>query len=69
MPRTSASMTCRPVAPMTSARASTADATGPAGWMMVFKCVSSKSKVCEAMPLTSAALAMSTLSARPSTVD
>ena len=50
------------------ASGSSADATGPAGWMMVFRCVSSKSKVCEVMPLTSAALAMSTFSARPSTV-
>jgi hypothetical protein len=35
--------------------------------MMVLRCVSSKSKVCELMPLTSAALAMSTRSGRPST--
>ena len=45
-----------------SASASTAEATGPAGWMMVLRCVSSKSKVCELMPLISAALAMSTRS-------
>jgi hypothetical protein len=35
--------------------------------MMVFKCVSSKSKVCELMPLSKAALAMSTRSLRPNT--
>jgi hypothetical protein len=52
--------------PICSPSASTADATGPAGWMMVFRCVSSKSKVCELMPLSSAALAMSTFSLRPS---
>jgi hypothetical protein len=34
--------------------------------MMVLRCVSSKSKVCELMPLSSAALAMSTFSPRPS---
>ena len=54
--------------PMCSASASAADATGPAGWMIVLRCVSSKSKVCDEMPLRSAALAMSTRSARPSTV-
>ena len=53
---------------MCSASASAADATGPAGWMIVLRWVSSKSKVCDAMPLTSAALAMSTRSLRPSTV-
>ena len=68
MPSTSASIKARPLAPVTSASASSAEATGPAGWMMVLRCVSSKSKVCEEMPLTSAALAMSTRSARPSTV-
>ena len=36
--------------------------------MMVFRCVSSKSKVCELMPFSSAALAMSTRSLRPSTL-
>ena len=60
MPSTSASISCRPEAPVCSASASSADATGPAGWMIVLRCVSSKSKVCEVMPLTSAALAMST---------
>ena len=68
MPSTSASITSRPPAPRRSASASTAEATGPAGWMIVFRWVSSKSKVCEVMPLTSAALAMSTCSARPSTL-
>jgi hypothetical protein len=68
MPSTSASSSARPLAPFNSASASSAEATGPAGWMMVFRCVSSKSKVCELMPLSSAALAMSTLSPRPSTV-
>jgi hypothetical protein len=33
--------------------------------MMVFRCVSSKSKVCDAMPFTSAAPAMSTFSLAP----
>jgi hypothetical protein len=69
MPSTSASITSRPLEPVTSASASSAEATGPAGWMIVFRCVSSKSNVCDVMPFTSAALAMSTLSARPSTVD
>jgi hypothetical protein len=68
MPSTSASMTSRPPAPRNSASASTAEATGPAGWMMVLRWVSSKSKVCEVMPFTRAALAMSTFSCRPSTV-
>ena len=65
MPRTSESISARPLAPVCSASASAAEATGPAGWMIVFRCVSSKSNVCDVMPLTSAALAMSTLSARP----
>ena len=68
MPSTKASITLRPESPSLSASASNAEATGPAGWMMVFKCVSSKSKVCEVMPFTNAALAMSTLSPRPSTL-
>ena len=38
-----------------SASARSADTTGPAGWMTVFRCVSSKSKTCELMPLISAA--------------
>ena len=54
--------------PLCSASAISAEATGPAGWMMVLRWVSSKSKVCEVMPLTSAALAMSTFSLRPATV-
>src|SRR5258708_4291069 len=68
MPSTSASASRRPSAPVCSARASSAEATGPAGWMIVFRWVSSKSKVCEVMPLISAALAMSTRSPRPSSV-
>jgi len=48
--------------------ASAADATGPAGWMIVRRWVSSKSNVCEVIPLTSAALPMSTDSRRPSTL-
>lgn len=68
MPSTNASISWRPEAPRCSPSASSAEATGPAGWMMVLRCVSSKSKVCEVMPLTSAALAMSTLSARPGTL-
>jgi hypothetical protein len=68
MPSTSASINSRPLAPRCSASASAAEATGPAGWMMVFRWVSSKSKVCELMPLSSAAPAMSTRSSRPSTV-
>ena len=62
---------CRKASPGTgflSASARIAEATGPLGWMMVFRCVSSKSKVCELMPLMSAALAMSTRSLRPSNV-
>ncbi len=47
----------RPLEPRCSASASAADATGPAGWMIVFRCVSSKSNVCDVMPLSSAALA------------
>ena len=35
---------------------SAAEATGPAGWMIVRRCVSSKSNVCDVMPLSSAAL-------------
>ena len=69
MPRTSASTTSRPLEPRTSASASSAEATGPAGWITVFRCVSSKSKVCDVMPFTSAAPAMSSFSARPSTLD
>ena len=53
---------------MCSASASAAEATGPAGWMIVFRCVSSKSNVCDEMPFSSAALAMSTRSRRPSIV-
>ena len=68
MPSTSASISARPLAPVCSASANSAEATGPAGWMMVLRCVSSKSKVCELMPLSKAALAMSTLSRRPSTL-
>ena len=67
IPSTSASMSWRPLAPVTSASASSAEATGPAGWMIVLRWVSSKSKVCDEIPFTSAALAMSTFSARPST--
>ena len=40
------------VAPVCSASASAADATGPAGWMIVLRCVSSKSNVCDAMPFS-----------------
>ena len=68
MPSTSASMTWRPELFWVSAKAITADATGPAGWMMVLRWVSSKSKVCEEMPLIKAALAMSTRSERPASV-
>ena len=39
---------------MSSASARSAEITGPAGWMMVFRCVSSKSKTCDEMPLTRA---------------
>ncbi len=39
----------------TPRRARIADATGPAGWMIVFKCVSSKSKTWLLMPFISAA--------------
>src|SRR6218665_4065367 len=67
MPMTSASSSARPEAPRCSANARMADATGAAGWMMVFRWVSSKSKVCDVMPLSSAALAMSSRSERPST--
>src|SRR6218665_1151761 len=67
MPMTSASSSARPEAPRCSANAKMADATGAAGWMMVFRWVSSKSKVCDVMPLSSAALAMSSRSERPST--
>ena len=65
MPSTKASINSRPEAPVNSASGSRADATGPAGWMMVLRWVSSKSKVCEVMPLMRAALAMSTRSRRP----
>src|SRR5664279_1095705 len=65
IPSTSASISCRPVPPWCSASASAADATGPAGWMIVLRCVSSKSNVCDEMPLSNAALAMSTRSPRP----
>jgi len=68
-PSTSASTSSRPGLPVTSASAKIAEATGPAGWITVFRCVSSKSKVCEVIPFTSAALAMSTLSARPRMLD
>src|SRR6218665_965032 len=44
MPMTSASSSARPEAPRCSANARMADATGAAGWMMVFRWVSSKSK-------------------------
>src|SRR6218665_902627 len=44
MPMTSASSSARPEAPRCSANAKMADATGAAGWMMVFRWVSSKSK-------------------------
>jgi hypothetical protein len=65
MPSTSASITCRPLLPRCSASANAAEATGPAGWMIVLRCVSSKSNVCDEMPFNSAALAMSTRSLRP----
>ena len=65
MPSIKASITSRPVAPICSAKGRSAEATGPAGWMMVLRWVSSKSKVCEVMPLIKAALAMSTRSLRP----
>ena len=45
-----------------SAKASSALATGPAGWMTVRRCVSSKSKICELMPLNSAACSGSVFS-------
>ena len=67
MPSTTASMTSRPVEPSFSASANTAEHTGPAGWMMVFRCVSSKSKACELTPLMRAALPMSTRAFVPST--
>jgi len=50
-----------------SASAKSADATGPEGWMMVGRCVSSKSKTWLVMPFNSAAVRMSVLSSRPST--
>ena len=68
MPKTKASSTCLPELFWVSAKAITAEATGPAGWMMVLRWVSSKSKVCDEMPLIRAALAMSTRSARPASV-
>ena len=43
-------------APLCSASASAAEATGPAGWMIVRRCVSSKSNVCDEMPFSIAAL-------------
>jgi hypothetical protein len=54
MPSTIASTSSRPLDPSRSASASAGDANRPAGWMIVLRCVSSKSNVCDAMPFSSA---------------
>ena len=48
-----------------SERASNAETTGPAGWMTVLRCVSSKSKTCELMPFISDACSTSIRWRRP----
>src|SRR3954470_18614932 len=64
-PITSAFMNSAPEVGLYLAQAVSAEATGPAGWMIVFRCVSSKSSTCELMPLIKAACSTSKRSDRP----
>jgi hypothetical protein len=67
MPSTIAFTNSRPDTGRYSATARIDDATGPAGWMTVFRWVSSKSNTWELIPFISDAFRMSIRSRRPST--